>query len=393
MGKVSVRDLPVAGKRVFVRVDFNVPLDATGKIADDTRIRAALPTIRWLIEAGATVVLGSHLGKPKGNPDPKFSLRPVALHLETALKRPVYFAPDCVGPEVVKLLKTVALGSVVLLENLRFHPGEEKNDPVFAKSLAALVDLYVNDAFGTAHRAHASIAGMAAFFAQPAAGFLMEKELEYLGRVVNAPERPFVVLIGGAKISDKAGVIKNLLPRVDKLLIGGGVAFNFLKARGLNIGKSIYDEELMPETEKLVNDSRIVLPVDVRVELPSDGKDGLLVKVTEIPQDGIGLDIGEETIDLWAKIIREARTVVWAGPMGMFERAQFSRGTVAIARAIAEATKQGAVTVVGGGDTVAGVKMAGVEQQVSHISTGGSATLEFLEGKNLPGVAVLSDKK
>lgn len=393
MGKVSVRDLPVTGRRVFVRVDFNVPLDATGKIADDTRIRAALPTIRWLIAAGATVVLGSHLGKPKGKPDPKFSLRPVARHLETVLERPVYFAPDCIGPEVVKFLKTVAPGSVVLLENLRFHPGEEKNDPVFAKSLAALVDHYVNDAFGTAHRAHASTAGMATFFAQPAAGFLMEKELEYLSRVVNAPERPFVVLIGGAKIADKAGVIKNLLPRVDKLLIGGGVAFNFLKARGLNIGNSIYDEQLMPETEKLVNDSRIVLPVDVRVELPSDGKDGLLVKVTEIPQDGIGLDIGEETIELWTKIIREARTVVWAGPMGMFEREQFRRGTVAIARAIAEATKQGAVTVVGGGDTVAGVKLAGVEQMVSHISTGGSATLEFLEGKNLPGVAVLSDKK
>jgi len=393
MGKVSVRDLPVTGRRVFVRVDFNVPLDATGKIADDTRIRAALPTIRWLIAAGATVVLGSHLGKPKGKPDPKFSLRPVARHLETVLERPVYFAPDCIGPEVVKFLKTVAPGSVVLLENLRFHPGEEKNDPVFAKSLAALVDLYVNDAFGTAHRAHASTAGMATFFAQPAAGFLMEKELEYLSRVVNAPERPFVVLIGGAKIADKAGVIKNLLPRVDKLLIGGGVAFNFLKARGLNIGNSIYDEQLMPETEKLVNDSRIVLPVDVRVELPSDGKDGLLVKVTEIPQDGIGLDIGEETIELWTKIIREARTVVWAGPMGMFERELFRRGTVAIARAIAEATKQGAVTVVGGGDTVAGVKLAGVEQMVSHISTGGSATLEFLEGKNLPGVAVLSDKK
>lgn len=393
MEKITVRDLPVAGNRVFVRVDFNVPFDGAGNIADDTRIRAALPTIRWLLEAGATVVLGSHLGKPKGKPDPKFSLRPVALHLETLLRQTVYFAPDCVGPEVVKLLKTVPPGSVVLLENLRFHPEEEKNDPVFAKSLAALVDLYVNDAFGTAHRAHASTVGMAKFFAQPAAGFLMEKELEYLGRVLKSPERPFVVLIGGAKISDKAGVIKNLLPMVDKLLIGGGVAFNFLKARGLNIGKSIYNEDLMAETKNLVNDQRIVLPVDVRVALPSDEEKGVQVKVTEIPQEGIGLDIGDETVNLWTKILNEARTVVWAGPMGMFEKPEFSRGTVAIARALAEETKRGAVTVVGGGDTVAAVKMAGVENMISHISTGGGATLEFLEGKILPGIAVLSDKK
>lgn len=392
MKKLSVRDLPVAGKRVFVRVDFNVPLDSGGKIADDTRIRAALPTIRWLLDARATVIIGAHLGKPKGQIDAKFSLRPVALHLEMLLGQRVFFLPDCVGPEVVKSLKTVSSGSAVLLENLRFHPEEEKNDRVFAKSLATLVDLYVNDAFGTAHRAHASTVGMAAFFSQPAAGFLMEKEIEYLSKVLKRPQRPFVVLIGGAKIADKAGVIKNLLPMVDRLLVGGGVAFNFLKAIGYNIGKSIWNEQIMSETEKLVNNPKIVLPVDVRVEIPRGEKTDFQIKVSEIPEDAVGLDIGDQTVNLWTEIINKAQTIVWAGPMGMFEKEQFRRGTEAIARALAEATKRGAMTVVGGGDTVAGLRMAGVENSVTHISTGGGATLEFLEGKSLPGVAVLSDK-
>lgn len=392
MKKLSVRDLSVAGKRVFVRVDFNVPLDSAGKIADDTRIRAALPTIHWLLDARATVIIGTHFGKPKGQIDPKFSLRPVALHLEMLLGQRVFFVPDCVGPEVVKSLKAFPSGSVVLLENLRFHPEEERNDRVFAKSLATLVDLYVNDAFGTAHRAHASTVGVAAFFSQPAAGFLMEKEIEYLSKVLERPQSPFVVLIGGAKIADKAGVIKNLLPMVDRLLVGGGVAFNFLKAIGYNIGKSIWDEQLMSETEKLVNNPKIVLPVDVRVEIPRGEKTDFQIKVSEIPDDAIGLDIGDQTINLWTEIINKAQTIVWAGPMGVFEKRQFSRGTEAIARALAEATRRGAMTVVGGGDTVAGLRRAGVENSVTHISTGGGATLEFLEGKSLPGVAVLSDK-
>ncbi|MGQ9677981.1 MAG: phosphoglycerate kinase [bacterium] len=392
MKKLSVRDLSVAGKRVFVRADLNVPLDSEGKIVDDTRIRAALPTICWLRDAKSTVVIGSHFGKPKGQFNPKLSLRPVALHLEMLMGQGVYFLPDCVGPEVVKLLKAVPYNSVVLLENLRFHPEEEKNDRTFAKSLTALVDLYVNDAFGAAHRAHASTAGMASFFSKPAAGFLMEKEIYFLGNILQKPQRPFVVLIGGAKISDKAGVIKNLLPMVDRLLVGGGVAFNFLKAAGYNIGKSLYEEQVMPETEKLVNNQKIVLPIDVRIEMPGEDKTDLQVKVSKLPDDAVGLDIGDQTIDLWVDTIIKARTIVWAGPMGKFEKQRFSRGTLEIARAVAEATRRGATTVVGGGDTVAAVKMAGVASSISHISTGGGATLEFLEGKVLPGVAALSDK-
>lgn len=394
MRKLSVRDITVAGKRVFVRVDFNVPLGPNGEITDDTRIRAALPTIRWLMEQGArTVVLGSHLGKAKGSPDPRFSLKPVALRLEELLGQKVVFAPDCIGPAVVRLVQETLPGSVVMLENLRFHPGEEKNDPVFAKSLAALVDQYVNDAFGTAHRAHASTAKMAEFFSQPAAGLLMEREINYLGKVLESPERPFVVIIGGAKISDKAGVIKNLLPRVDKLLLGGGVAFNFLKAQGIGIGRSLWEPELLPEAAKLAGEKKLVLPVDVRVAAGADAETGTVVGVRQIPEEMMGLDIGDQTSKLYAEIIGGARTVVWAGPMGVFERPAFRAGTVAIARALAEATERGALTVVGGGDTVAAVSLAGVERKIRHISTGGGATLEFLEGKVLPGIAALEDAR
>ncbi len=391
MAKLSVRNLPVRGKRVFVRVDFNVPIDDVGGITDDTRIQAALPTIRWLIEQGATPVLGSHLGKPKGKPNPKFSLKPVAARLEQLLGGPVFFAPDCVGPAVVQFLQSVPAGGVVLLENLRFHPGEEKNDRFFAKGLAALVDLYVNDAFGTAHRAHASTVGMAMFFAQPAAGLLMEKELNFLRKVMAAPERPLVVIIGGAKISDKAGVIKNLLDKVDRLLLGGGVAFNFFKAKGYSIGSSLWEPELMPEVKKLVNHPRVVLPVDVVVAAGPEAARGRVVKIDAIADRDMGLDIGDETVRLYSEIIRTAKTVVWAGPMGMFEREPFRNGTMAIARELAALTARGAMTVVGGGDTGAAVKVAGVEGKISHISTGGGATLEFLEGKTLPGVAVLAD--
>lgn len=391
MAKLSVRNLPVRGKRVFVRVDFNVPIDDAGGITDDTRIQAALPTIRWLTEQGATPVLGSHLGKPKGKPNPKFSLKPVAARLEQLLGGPVFFAPDCVGPAVVQFLQSVPAGGVVLLENLRFHPGEEKNDRFFAKGLAALVDLYVNDAFGTAHRAHASTAGMAMFFAQPAAGLLMEKELNFLSKVMTAPERPLVVIIGGAKISDKSGVIKNLLDKVDRLLLGGGVAFNFFKAKGYRIGSSLWEPELMPEVKKLVNHPRVVLPVDVVVAAGPEAARGRVVKIDAIADGDMGLDIGNETVRLYSEIIRTAKTVVWAGPMGMFEREPFRNGTMAIARELAALTAGGAMTVVGGGDTGAAVKVAGVEGKISHISTGGGATLEFLEGKTLPGVAVLAD--
>ncbi len=393
MKKLSVRELPISGRRVFVRVDFNVPINENGEITDDTRIRAALPTIRWLMEQKAIVVLGSHLGKPKGKFDPKFRLQPVAKHLQQLLGQEVIFAPDCIGADVVQLLRGVIPGSVVLLENLRFYPGEEKNEPAFAQALASLVDFYVNDAFGTAHRAHASTFGMPRFFAQPAAGFLMERELEYLGGVLESPKRPFVVIVGGAKVSDKAGVIKNLLPKVDRLLIGGGVAFTFLKACGYAIGKSIWEPNLMDEVEKIKGNPKIVLPGDVKVATTPEGEDVKTVKIDAITEESIGFDIGEETIAAFVEIITSAQTIVWAGPLGMFEKAPFRKGTMAIAKAIGNATLKGAVTVVGGGDTVAAVHIAGVADKISHISTGGGATLEFLEGKNLPGVTVLTDSE
>ncbi|MGB9741774.1 MAG: phosphoglycerate kinase [candidate division WOR-3 bacterium] len=391
MPKLSVRDLPVKGHRVFVRVDFNVPLDQTGTITDDSRITATLPTIHQLLERGALVILGSHLGKPKGKPDPRFSLKPVADHLRPLLNGNLTFIPDGIGSKVVRTLQTVPGNSAVLLENLRFYPGEEQNDRNFAKALAALADFYVNDAFGTAHRAHASTAGMAAFFAQPAAGLLMEKEINYLEPLLKNPLRPFVVIIGGAKVSDKAGVIKNLLPRVDHLLLGGGVAFNFLKARGYNIGKSIWEPELMPEVEKIHTDTRLVLPVDLVVATGPDQTAVRIVRVEQIGADDAGFDIGPETAALFSRIIAGARTVVWAGPPGMFEKEQFRTGTRAIAQALAQATALGATTVVGGGDTAAALKMTGLANRVTHLSTGGGATLEFLEGKTLPGIAALAD--
>lgn len=391
MPKLSVQALPVKGKRVFVRVDFNCPLQEQGEITDDTRIRASLPTIELLLEMGATVVLGSHLGKPRGKPDKKFSLKPVAERLEQLVGRKVYFAPDCVGFEVVRFLKDVPAQGLVLLENLRFHPGEEKNSAEFARALASLVDLYCNDAFGTAHRAHASTAGMARFFSQPCAGLLMEKELAYLSPLLGNPARPFVVIIGGAKVSDKAGVIKNLLPKVDRLLLGGGVAFSFLLARGLAIGRSICEPDLLKEVGGLKDDQRLVVPVDVVVAKGAEAPEGRNVRVEEIGIDDIGLDIGKETADLFSEIIAGAKTVVWAGPMGMFEKEPFFKGTFAVARAMARATALGATTIIGGGDTGASVKKAGLDKRMSHISTGGGATLEFLEGKELPGIAVLAE--
>ncbi|MEO0025823.1 MAG: phosphoglycerate kinase [candidate division WOR-3 bacterium] len=391
MPKLSVRSLPVRDRRVFVRVDFNVPLGGNDVITDDTRIRSALPTIQYLLEQGATVILGSHLGKPKGKPDPKYSLRPVAEHLKQMLNGNLHFAPDCIGIDVVRFLQQVPPNSVTLLENLRFRHGEEKNDPDFARALATLGDFYVNDAFGTAHRAHASTAGMTVFFAQPAAGFLLERELQYLEPLLQTPVRPFLVIIGGAKVADKAGVIKNLLPRVDHLLLGGAVAFSFLKARGIPIGKSRWEPELMAEVEKLKDSPKLVLPVDVVTAANPDGAGTRIVPVEQIGNDEAGFDIGPHTIEMFCELIATARTIVWAGPMGMFENQAFSHGSIAIARALAQATVRGAITIAGGGDTGAALKQAEVADRISHLSTGGSATLEFLEGRNLPGIAALDD--
>ncbi|MEO0019040.1 MAG: phosphoglycerate kinase [candidate division WOR-3 bacterium] len=391
MPKLSVKALDTLGRRVFVRVDFNCPLNERGEITDDSRIRASVPTIELLLNKGATVVLGSHLGKPKGKPDKKFSLKVVAERLEQLLGKRVYFAPDCVGFEVVRFLKDVPAKGLVLLENLRFHPGEERNSPEFAKALASLVDLYVNDAFGTAHRAHASTVGMARFFSQPAAGLLLEKELYYLSPLLGNPTRPFVVVIGGAKVSDKAGVIRNLLPKVDRLLLGGGVAFNFLLAQGVSIGRSICEPDLLKDISDLKDDPRLVVPVDVVVAKNAGVLEGKNVRVEEIGPEDIGLDIGKETAGIFSEIITGAKTVVWAGPMGMFEKEPFAQGTFAVAEAMARATALGATTIVGGGDTGAAVRRAGLDNRMSHISTGGGATLEFLEGKVLPGVAVLAE--
>jgi 3-phosphoglycerate kinase len=393
MNKLTVRDLDVKGKRVFLRVDFNVPLTDDGRIRDDARIRAALPTIRLLLEKGATVIAASHLGKAKGRPDPKFSLGPVAARLSELLGKPVLFAGDCIGPAASGTVEAAPAGSVILLENLRFHPGETANDPAFSKELASLADVYVDDAFGAAHRAHASTAGMATLFPSPAAGLLMEKEIDYLGRVTESPARPYVAIIGGSKVSDKAGVISNLLTKVDKLLLGGGVAFNFLKARGMTIGKSLWEPDLVDTVAKLCMNPKLVLPTDVVVSSAPDVEvEAATVPVTAIPEDKMGLDIGNESGRTFTAALKDAKTIVWAGPMGVYEREVFSHGTRIVAEAVADATTRGATTVVGGGDTGAALAKFGLADKVSHISTGGGACLEFLEGKTLPGIAALADK-
>jgi phosphoglycerate kinase len=393
MNKLTVRDLDVRGKRVFLRVDFNVPLTESGAIRDDARIRATLPTIRYLLEHGAAVICASHLGKPKAAPDPGLSLKPVAERLSELLSRPVRFAPDCVGPEAKAAAGRAGPGSVVLLENLRFHKGETENDAQFAGELAGLADLYVDDAFGAAHRAHASTAGMAAFFKQPAAGLLMAEEIDYLSRVTESPTRPYTAVIGGSKVSDKAGVIGNLLPKVDRLLLGGGVAFNFLVNRGFSVGRSLYDPDLADEVRKLGDSPKLALPVDVVVApSPDDEAQARVAAVDAIPADEMGLDIGPRTTVEFRDLLARARTIVWAGPMGVFEHDAFARGTKGIAEAMADATAGGAVTVVGGGDTGAALGRFGLSGKVSHVSTGGGACLEFLEGRTLPGLASLKDK-
>jgi phosphoglycerate kinase len=387
--KKTLRDLEVQGKRVLVRVDFNVPMQ-DGQITDDRRIRESLPTIQYLLERGAKVILMSHLGRPKGKPDPQYSLRPVAERLSELLGRPVRFLEDCVGEAVEQAVQAMAPGEVVLLENLRFHPEEEANDDGFARALARLGDLYVNDAFGSAHRAHASTEGIAHYL--PAvAGFLMEKELRYLGSVLTQPERPFVAILGGAKVHDKIGVIQNLLPKVDRLLIGGGMAFTFLKAQGYEIGRSLLDSDSLEFARRVLQEAgqKIVLPVDVVVApSPEAETQAQVVPVDQIPPDQMGLDIGPQTVARFREIVRSARTIVWNGPLGLFERAAFAAGTRGVLQAVAES---GATSILGGGDTAAAAEQLGFADRITHISTGGGAALEFLEGRTLPGVAVLMD--
>ncbi|ACY48684.1 phosphoglycerate kinase [Rhodothermus marinus] len=397
--KLTIDDLDVKGKRVLVRVDFNVPLkeDEQGNlvVADDTRIREALPTIRALMQAGAKVILMSHLGRPKGQPDPKYSLAPVARRLEELLGVRVRFVSNIVGEAVRQAINSMPEGGVILLENTRFHPGETKNDPELARQLAELADVYVNDAFGSAHRAHASTEGVAHYVKQAAMGYLMKREVEYLSRLLENPEHPFVAILGGAKVSDKIGVIKNLLPRVDRLLIGGAMSYTFLKALGHNVGASRVEEDRLEEARQLYEEAqgKILLPVDHVVAPEFSNEAPAQVVEGDIPDGLMGLDIGPKTIERYREEILQARTVVWNGPMGVFEMPNFAKGTFAIAEALAEATDRGALTVVGGGDSVAAITQAGYADRVSHVSTGGGAMLEFLEGKELPGLVALTDKK
>jgi phosphoglycerate kinase len=400
MPKLSITDLDLKGKRVLMRVDFNVPLDERGNVTDDNRIRAALPTIRYALEHGSRLVLVSHLGRPKGKPNPKYSLAPAAKRLSELLGQEIRLAPDSIGAEVRAMVDGLRPGEALMLENVRFHPGEERNDPEYARGLAELADVYVNDAFGTAHRAHASTEGITHFVKQSAAGLLMEKELQYLGKALENPERPFVVILGGAKVSDKIAVIENLLKSADAILIGGAMAYTFLKSQGVETGRSLVEDDKLDLARELIVRARerrvgLVLPPDNVVvdkaawDSNPQTASARVCSVNEIQPQEAGLDIGPVSIEDFSNKLRAAKTIVWNGPMGIFEHPPFDRGTRAIAQAVASAD---ATSIVGGGDSVAAITEAGVAERVTHVSTGGGASLEFLAGDTLPGVAALSDK-
>jgi phosphoglycerate kinase len=398
MNKKTIDSIDLKGKRVLVRVDFNVPLDDNLNVTDDKRIVESLPTIKKIIVDGGKAILMSHLGRPKGKVNPKYSLAPVAQRLSELLGKNVKLSPDCIGDVAKNIVNSLKEGDVVLLENLRFHEEEEKNDPNFAKQLAELGDVYVNDAFGSAHRAHASTEGVTKYIKTCVAGYLMEKELNYLGKAVGNPERPYCAILGGAKISGKIDVIYNLIEKVDTLIIGGGMAYTFFKAKGMEIGKSLLEEEKIDLAVELLekvktSELNFLLPVDVVVasEFKNDSPQQV-VAVDKIPADKMGLDIGPKTIKLFRDVILKSKTIVWNGPMGVFEFDNFAQGTNAISLALVEATSNGSITVVGGGDSAAAIAKIGLENKVSHVSTGGGASLEFLEGKVLPGVAALNDK-
>jgi phosphoglycerate kinase len=394
ISKRTVEDLPVKGKKVLLRVDYNVPLNEEGNISDDTRIRETLPTLSFLVERGASLILCAHLGRPKGQPNPKYSLRPVAKRLEELLKRPVQMAPDCVGPEVTKMAEGLQPGGILLLENLRFHAEEEANDPAFAKQLASIADAFVQDAFGAVHRAHASTAGVAALLPS-AAGLLLTKEIFYLTKALESPERPFIAILGGAKVSDKIEVIDSLLEKVNGLVIGGAMAYTFLKAQGISVGNSRVEADKVDLAKSALKKAQekhiqLFLPLDHIVVDQVDAKAASSVTPDRaIPEGKIAVDIGPNTVKSLETLLEKAKTVVWNGPMGIFEMAPFAAGTLGVAKALAEATAHGATTIVGGGDSVAAVKLAGLADKLSHISTGGGASLEFLEGKVLPGIAAL----
>jgi phosphoglycerate kinase len=398
MSKLSIRDLDLTGKRVFIRVDFNVPLEG-GRVSDDTRIRETLPTLRLAVERGARLVLASHLGRPKGKIDPKYSLASVAAKLAELLGKPVAFAADCVGADAEAKSQALKNGEMLLLENVRYHPEEEKNDPEFSKQLAALCDqVFVCDAFGSAHRAHASVVGITKFVRQSAAGLLMEKELKYLGKAVSNPERPFVAVLGGAKVSDKIEVVQNLMKLADAMLIGGAMAYTFLKSQGLPVGKSLVENDKLDLARALLDEAkskkfRLLLPVDhVLAESIDATAPAKTTDIASTPEILMGLDIGPKTIAEFSAEIAKAKTIVWNGPLGMFEKPAFAQGTLAMARAVAAATAKGATSIVGGGDSVAAVEQSGLAHQISHISTGGGASLEFLAGEKLPGVEALSER-
>ena len=397
MKKLSIDQLELKGKKVLVRVDFNVPLDENLNITDDRRIAASLPTIKKIISDGGKAILMSHLGRPKGKVNPKYSLSPAAKRLGELLGKEVKLAPDCVGDETKKIVNAMKNGDVILLENLRFHEEEEKNVPEFAKQLAELGNVYVNDAFGSAHRAHASTEGVTKYISQNAAGYLMQKELDYLGGAISNPVRPYCAILGGAKISGKIDVIMNLFDKVDTMIIGGGMAYTFYKAQGKEIGNSLLEEEKIGLAKELIEKAKnskvkFLMPVDVVVasEFNNDSP-SVAVSIDNIPADKMGLDIGPKTVKLFSEELLKSKTIIWNGPMGVFEMDNFAKGTFAIAKTLVEATEKGAITIIGGGDSAAAISKAGLDDKVSHVSTGGGASLEFLEGKVLPGVAALSE--